>query len=131
MDRCPSNLPTEGQSFRRVEVLTGPPRRRRWSDEEKTAIVGESLAPGAVARTVALRHGLHPNQLYAWRRAAVSGRPIGDEPCSFVPVAMSTAGRPVPAAGAVEIEIAGAVVRAAPGVEMAFLRAVLGAVKAA
>src|SRR5215211_5361708 len=49
----PSNLPIDGHSFRRVEVLTGAPRRRRWSAAEKAAIVAESLAPGAVASTVA------------------------------------------------------------------------------
>src|ERR1041384_6973647 len=69
----PSNLPIDGHSFRRVEVLTGVPRRRRWSAAEKAAIVAESLAPGAVASTVALRHGLHRNQLYMWRRELRSG----------------------------------------------------------
>src|SRR4051794_22448478 len=65
----PSNLPIDGHSFRRIEVLTGAPRRRRWSAAEKAAIVAESFAPGAVTSTVALRHGLHRNQLYAWRHA--------------------------------------------------------------
>jgi transposase len=64
----PSNLPINGHSFRRVEVLTGPERRRYWTAAEKAAIVAESLAPGAVASMIALRHGLHRNQLYAWRR---------------------------------------------------------------
>src|SRR5260370_40861286 len=68
MDRYPSNLPIAEQSYRRIEILTGTPRRRRWSAEEKARIVAESSAPGAVARTVALRHGVHPNQLYGWRR---------------------------------------------------------------
>jgi transposase-like protein len=31
----------------RVEVITRPERRRRWSAEQKRAIVAESLAPGA------------------------------------------------------------------------------------
>jgi transposase len=50
-----------------VEVLTGTPRRRRWSDEEKAAIVAESLAPGARTSEIALRR-LHRNKLYDWRR---------------------------------------------------------------
>ena len=33
--------------FRRVEVLTGPGRRRRWSADEKARIVAETLAPGS------------------------------------------------------------------------------------
>src|SRR5262249_10342146 len=67
-DRVPSNLPIDGHSFRRVEVLTGTPRRRRWSDAEKDGIVAESVAPGAKSSEIALRHGLHRNQLYDWRR---------------------------------------------------------------
>jgi transposase len=38
-----------------VEVLTGTARRRRWSDEEKAAIVAESRVPGAQASEIALR----------------------------------------------------------------------------
>src|SRR5215831_18161748 len=67
-DRVPSNLPIDGHSFRRVEVLTGTPRRRRWRDAEKAAIVAESLASGAKTSEIALRYGLHRNQLYDWRR---------------------------------------------------------------
>src|SRR5215472_13005041 len=90
MDNCPSNLPIDGASFRRVEVLTGTPRRRRWSAEEKTAVVAASLTPGAVARQVALRHGVHPNQLYAWRRELASVDFDGTGPSlGFVPVAVA------------------------------------------
>ena len=46
MDRCPSNLPINGHGFRRVEVLTGPERRRRWSCAEKARIVAESSGSG-------------------------------------------------------------------------------------
>jgi len=63
----PSNLPIDGHSLRRVEVLTGSPRRRRWSDEEKAAIVAESQVPGAQASAIALRYGVHRNQLYGKR----------------------------------------------------------------
>jgi len=44
------------------------PRRRQWRPAEKSAIVAESFAPRAVASAIALRHGLHRNQLYTWRR---------------------------------------------------------------
>jgi hypothetical protein len=40
-----------------VEVLTGTPRRRRWSDAEKSAIVAESVAPGAKSSEIALPTG--------------------------------------------------------------------------
>lgn len=135
MDRYPSNLPIGEHSYRRVEVLTGTPRRRQWSAEEKARIVAESSAPGAVARTVALRHGVHPNQLYGWRRefGLIGGTAAPGLGCGFVPVAVA---EQVPchggdrAAGAVEIEVGGAVLRAVPGVAMEFLSAVLRAMRA-
>lgn len=124
----------KGQSFRRIEVLSGTPRRRRWSTDEKASIVAESLAPGAVARQVALRHGLHPNQLYAWRcEMATARRHAARESLpGFVPVGVVGSGSETAhlAAGMVEIELAGAIVRVVPGVEPGFLHAVLSAVKA-
>ncbi|KNE22214.1 transposase, partial [Achromobacter spanius] len=36
-----------------MEVLTGPERRRRWSAEEKLAMVRESFEPGKTVSTVA------------------------------------------------------------------------------
>ena len=135
MDRYPSNLPIGEPSYRRVEILTGTPRRRRWSQEEKARIVAESSVPGSVARTVALRHGVHPNQLYGWRREfrMIGGAAEPGLACGFVPVAVA---QEAPSRGvglavdAVEIELGGAVLRAAPGVEMAFLSAVLRAMRA-
>jgi transposase len=65
MDRLPDNLPREGDTLRRVEVITGVARRRRWTAQEKARIVAESYAPGASGTRVALRYGLHRNQLFA------------------------------------------------------------------
>ena len=48
----------------RVEVITGPERRRRWSAEQKRAIVAESLAPGAVVTEIARRAEICPGQIY-------------------------------------------------------------------
>lgn len=52
----------------RVEVLTGPERRRRWSEEQKRAIVVASLAPGAVVSEVARRVDVGAGQIYRWRK---------------------------------------------------------------
>jgi transposase len=130
VDRYASNLPISEQRTRSVEVLSGPVRRRRWSDEEKAAIVAESLAPGAAARRVALRHGVHPNQLYAWRRELALER--GGAAAEFVPVAEAAApGQAIRPRGVVEIEIADARVRVGPDVDMALLGAVLRVVRQA
>ena len=60
---------------RRVEVFTGPGRRRRWSSDEKARILEETLAVGAVVSEVARRHGITSQQLFGWRRSA-RGRAI-------------------------------------------------------
>jgi transposase len=74
---------------RRIEVITGVERRRKWSAQEKAAIVAESLAEGAVVSEVARRHGLSPSQLFGWRahlRDAVKGpTPSSDATPAFVP----------------------------------------------
>ena len=59
---------TNGDSFRRVEVITGVGRRRRWTDEEKAWIVAESLDPATTVSAVARRYGLHASQLFVWRQ---------------------------------------------------------------
>jgi transposase-like protein len=52
----------------RIEVITTRgERRRRWSLEEKQAIVAESLAPNASLTAVARRHEIGTGLLYAWR----------------------------------------------------------------
>jgi len=52
----------------RFEVLTGPERRRRWSEDQKRAIVAESFSPGAVVSDVARRADVSPGQIYRWRQ---------------------------------------------------------------
>jgi transposase len=48
----------QGGSYQRVEVITGRQRRRRWTAEEKTRIVAESLEADANISDVARRHVL-------------------------------------------------------------------------
>jgi transposase len=73
----------------RIEVITGIERRRKWSVQEKSAIVAESMAEGAVVSRVARRHGLSPQQVFGWRarlRNAVKGAaPSSDATPAFVP----------------------------------------------
>jgi transposase len=134
VDRLPSNLPLNGQSVCRGEVLPWPERRRRWSWEEKAQIVAESLAPNAVTSAIARRYGLHRNQLYAWRkelRERTDGGPEagGSASLEFVPVVV-TEERDVARASAIEIDLSGARVRVSPGVDPALLADVLRTLKA-
>lgn len=93
-----TDLATSGAT-RRLEVLTGPERRRRYSASEKAELVAETLRPGACAARIARRHGLHPQQLYTWRRQARRGElALRDEDVPmFAPVVAEAA--PTTAAG--------------------------------
>ena len=52
----------------RVEFLDGVERRRRWSREDKSRIIEETLAPGAKVSEVARRHGISASLVFTWRR---------------------------------------------------------------
>ena len=54
----------------RAEILTGPERRRRWSVDQKLAIVAELARPGSSGAVVAQRYGISTGLLYTWRRQA-------------------------------------------------------------
>ncbi|MEA3117413.1 MAG: transposase [Paraburkholderia sp.] len=56
-----------------MEVLAGPERRRRWSTEEKLAMVRESFEPCKTVSMVARQHGVNPNQLFHWRKLFQDG----------------------------------------------------------
>ena len=58
------------EPVRRLEVFTGTGRRRAWSAEQKARIIAESYESDETVSAVARRHGLTPQQLFGWRRAA-------------------------------------------------------------
>jgi transposase len=76
--------------MQRSEIITVE-RRRRWSLSAKQDFVAETLQPGASVSAVAQRHGLHPSQLFAWRKAAREGRLVMDSGEEFVPVVVASA----------------------------------------
>ena len=137
--------------FRRVEVLTGPTRRRRWSASEKGRIVAETMAPGATVTEVARRWQICPQQVWGWRREARTGDLVLPSEASiailstFVPIVTATtrasAGKGTVEPGTsrlartasaptIEIKLAGAVVRVAIGMDGTLLTEVLRAVRA-
>ena len=128
--RTHSSTPsTKADGFRRLEVITGVGRRRRWSDEDKARIVAESLDPATTASAVARRYGLHVSQLFAWRQrlAASAAR----EAPEFMPVVVAEDGAATPAgtAGRMEIALGPAVVRVGADVDATALRRVLEVVR--
>jgi transposase len=88
-----------------IEVITSVQRRRRWSSEDKERLVAASLEPGAGVSAVAREAGIHPSQLYGWRRQ-LRARP--QSVSDFAPVRI--AADPMPGAmssrGMIEIEFA-------------------------
>jgi transposase len=105
----------------RVEVITSVERRRRWSSTEKQRLVAATLEPGASVSAVARDAGIHPSQLYGWRRQLCARPAIGFAPVQIAP-GVSPAG--LSGAGAIEIEFAtGARMRVTGAVDPAMLRA--------
>ena len=92
MSRLDLMVDRKGDTVRRVEVISGTGRRRRWSEDEKAQVLEESLRPGAVVSEIARRHGLTPQQLFTWRRRARLPPAAGDnEPPAFVPAFVESA----------------------------------------
>jgi transposase len=132
-------LEPEGE-VRRFEVINGALGRRRWTADERTQILEETLVPGAVVSAVARRHGLTPQQLFTWRREASEMIPafvsavVAPEPApasepSAPPSRPKRRGRQLRAA-AIEIDVAGARVTIENGASPATITAVLSALKA-
>jgi transposase len=138
----------EGDTYRRVEVITGRQRRRRWTAEEKAQIVAESLDAGANISDIARRHGVARGLLTAWRhqlsRTGASQKPQQsfaavriDGETSVLEASRNssesdTVARAVPVVrtrGRIEIDIAGARIRVETGVDQATLAMVLAAVR--
>jgi len=59
--------------FSKVEVITGVAHRRRYSTEQKLAVVTETMQPGITISYVARRHGLSPSLVFRWRRLMSEG----------------------------------------------------------
>ena len=136
----------EGDSYRRIEVITGERRRRRWTAEEKVRIVAESFEEGANISEVARRHGVARGLLTVWRHKFAFA--AGADGAGFVPVRidggsglgtadergnvpaspnalLAIAARPAGRSGAIEIEVSGARIRVEPGVDPTTLSTVL------
>jgi transposase len=78
----------EDDSYRRLEVITGKRRRRRWTAEEKVRIVRESFAEGVNVSEVARRNGVARGLLTVWREQFCAE--AAARPSSFVPIRIET-----------------------------------------
>jgi transposase len=109
----------------RVEVITSVERRRRWSAAEKDRLVAATLEAGASVSAIARDAGIHPGQLYGWRRQRRAQVPNGFAP---VRIASGPSLAELAVGGAIEIEFAsGARMRISGAVDTATVRAAVAA----
>lgn len=122
----------KGVGYRRIELLTGPGRRRKWSDDDKARIVAETTQPGAVVSVVARRWQVSPQQVFDWRRQARRALEAADASAfvAIVPQAAAAMAEPPSPTPPVELELAGAMLRVAPGTDIDLLTTVLRAIRA-
>jgi transposase len=57
----------------RVEVFSAIQRRRRYSVDQKLAVLAEAAQPGMSISYVARRHGISPSLVFGWRRRMTEG----------------------------------------------------------
>jgi len=140
MDSAELNAKSEPKTIQRIEVLTGPERRRQWSAEDKERIVTESFSGVDKVSRIARRHGLSPQQLFTWRREArQSGVRTGFASVALTATNVGEAERAALPAKAkkkmapevtVEIEMGSITVRIRSGAESATVAAIVRALKA-
>ena len=71
---------TSGRMTARIEVVGRVSGRRRWTVEQKLAILRDGFGPGGSVRDACERHGVGSVQMYTWRRQAMSGELTGVPP---------------------------------------------------
>jgi transposase len=131
----------------RVEVITGVERRRRWTAEEKLAIIAECMVEGAVVSDVARQHGISPQQLFGWRSKvkaelstarsievpafmpAILDAPLLDIASALPASPPERSGSPNEAPWAMEIAIGAVTVRIRGGTDAGLLATVLKALR--
>lgn len=93
----------------KVDLLTGERRHRRWSADEKEAIVEAALAPGSRPSVIAKRADISTGQLYSWRKELHKAGLKSFAPVLTLPERSPS--KPETPAPAIEIEIHGHRVR--------------------
>lgn len=117
--------------LRRVEVITGGDRRRRWSPDEKAKITAASFVPGANVSAVARQYGVSQGLLHYWRRCARESLSDAEE-MRCVPIVKVDDEQAQPLLGktlTIRIKMNGACVVIEGGVDEHTLRTVFSAIR--
>lgn len=116
-----------GCAVGQVTVFSGAQRRRRWSLDEKLALVEASMAPGASIADVARAADVDVSLIYKWRRMLVGmapERPRASPQFAEVAIKLQQPAAPV-ADKAIVIELPSAKLRIPPGASPELLKVVL------
>jgi transposase len=112
-----------------ISVLTGPERRRRWSDAQKLELLAQAFGPGGSPAETARQADICTSLLYRWRRASrAMAAPIGFSPAVLIEGPEVSAGRIAGPAVLVELP-GGARVSVMTGAPAALVTAVLRALR--
>jgi transposase len=88
-------------------VLDGPERRRRWSEDQKRAILAAADEPGAVISEVARRADICTSLIYRWRQSRREA--AGFVPAVLVGEARGEAPGATAVSAAILVDLAGGV----------------------
>ncbi|BBD02212.1 transposase [Sphingobium sp. YG1] len=61
----------------RIEVVSRVSGRRRWTVDQKLAVLRDAFGPDGCIRTAVERHDVGSGSIYTWRRQAMSGELAG------------------------------------------------------
>lgn len=105
-----------------VTVFSGAQRRRRWSDDEKLALVEAAIAPGGSVAEVARAADVDASLIYRWRRELCGAkRQASARPSGFAKVSIEADPAELTADTVLVIEVNGAIVRAPAGTSATLL----------
>jgi len=68
---------TSGRMSGRIEIIGRVSGRRRWTVEQKLAILRDAFGPEGSVRAAVERHEVGSGAIYTWRRQAMSGALTG------------------------------------------------------
>ena len=71
---------TSGRMSTRIEVVAG---RRRWTVEQKLAVLRDAFGPEGSVGDACKRHAIGSGSIYTWRRQAMSGELGGARPAAL------------------------------------------------
>ncbi len=72
-----------GHMTTRIEIVGRVLGRRRWTVEQKLAILRDAFGAGGSVRAAMERHDIGSGPIYVWRRQAMSGELTGVRPTAL------------------------------------------------